>query len=92
VALDRLPVGEPAVVMSSFTLNQFDAAQRDSLESTVSKARSTRPVHRLSMEVLDKADDWARLVVDDGNGASTVGQAHPHGEWIELYRSGLSVK
>jgi len=92
VALDRLPVGEPAVVMSSFTLNQFDEAQRDSLESTVSEARSTRPVHRVSMEILDKADDWARLVVDDGNGASTVGQAHPHGEWIELYRSGLSLK
>jgi hypothetical protein len=85
-ALDRLPAGEPAVVMSSFTLNQFDAAQRDDLNSIVSVARSARPVHRVSMEVLDKADDWARMIVDDGNGASTVGQAHPHGEWIELYR------
>jgi len=85
-ALDRLPAGEPAVVMSSFTLNQFDAAQRDDLDSIVSVARSARPVHRVSMEVLDKADDWARMIVDDGNGASTVGQAHPHGEWIELYR------
>jgi hypothetical protein len=85
-ALDRLPAGEPAVVMSSFTLNQFDAAQRDDLDSIVSVARSARPVHRVSMEVLDKADDWARLIVDDGNGASTAGQAHPHGEWIELYR------
>jgi len=85
-ALDRLPAGEPAVVMSSFTLNQFDTAQRDDLDSIVSVARSARPVHRVSMEVLDKADDWARMIVDDGNGASTVGQAHPHGEWIELYR------
>jgi hypothetical protein len=85
-ALDRLPAGEPVVVMSSFTLNQFDAAQRDDLDSIVSVARAARPVHRVSMEVLDKVDDWARLIVDDGNGASTVGQAHPHGEWIELYR------
>ena len=86
MALDMLPAGEPAVVMSSFTLNQLDAAQRDDLDSIVSDARAARPVHRVSMEVLDKADDWARLVVDDGNGPSTVGQAHPHGEWIQLYR------
>jgi len=86
-ALDRLPAGEPAVVMSSFTLNQFDAAERDRLESIVSVARTARPVHRVSMgEALDKADDWARLVVDDGRGTTFVGQAHPHGEWIELYR------
>lgn len=85
--LDRLPAGEPAVVMSSFALNQFDAAERDRLESIVSTARTARPVHRVSMgEALDKADDWARLVVDDGSGTTVVGQAHPHGEWIELYR------
>lgn len=87
VVLDGLRVGEPAVVMSSFTVNQFDAEQRDRLDSIVSGARSARPIHRISMgEILDEADDWAGLVVDDGSGASTVGQAHPHGEWIELYR------
>jgi hypothetical protein len=86
-ALERLPAGEPAVVMSSFTLNQFDAAERECLESIVSRARIARPVHRVSMgEALDKADDWARLVVDDGSGVTVVGQAHPHGEWIEIYR------
>ncbi len=37
-------------------------------------------------EALDEPDDWAGLVVDDGSGATVVGQAHPHGEWIELYR------
>jgi hypothetical protein len=26
-----------------------------------------------------------RLVIDDGIGPTTVGQAHPHGEWIELF-------
>ena len=85
-ALDRLPAREPAVVMSSFTLNQFDAAGRDRLESIVVTARTARPVHRVSMEALNKADDWAQLVVDDGSGTMVVGQAHPHGEWIELYR------
>lgn len=85
-ALARLPAGEPAVVMSSFTLNQFDAAERDRLESIVSMARTDRPVHRVSMEALDLANDWAQLVVDDGSGVTVVGQAHPHGEWIELYR------
>ena len=85
--LDRLPVGEPAVVMSSFTLNQFDPAQRDRLDSIVSEARSARLIHRVSMgEDLDESEGWAGLVVDDGNGALIVGQAHPHGEWIELYR------
>jgi hypothetical protein len=84
-ALDGLPAGEPAVVMSSYTLNQFDAADRDRLASIVATARTARPVHRVSMESLDKADDWAQLVVDDGSGATVVGQAHPHGEWIELY-------
>ncbi len=86
VALDRLPAGAPAVVMSSFTLNQFDTAQRDRFDSIVSRARSARPVHRVSMgEGLDDGDDWARLVVDDGSGPRTVGQAHPHGEWVEIY-------
>ena len=86
-AMDGLPIGDPAVVMSSFTLNQFDAAQRDRLDSIVSGARSARPIHRVSMgELLDESDGWADLVVDDGNGALTVGRAHPHGEWIELYR------
>ena len=26
-----------------------------------------------------------RLVIDDGSRPTTVGQAHPHGEWIELF-------
>jgi hypothetical protein len=84
--LDRLPVAEPVVVMSSFTLNQFDFAERARLEGIVNGARSTRPIHRVSMgESPEKSDDWARLVADDGDGARVIGQAHPHGEWIELY-------
>lgn len=83
--LERLGGGAPVVVMTSYTLGQFDPAQRERLESIVVGARKDRPVHRISMDSLDKSDDWAQLVVDDGSGPRTVGQAHPHGEWIELY-------
>ena len=60
-------------------------AQRDALEGVVSAAREARQVYRISMDVLEKSEDWARLVVDDGSGPRTVGQAHPHGEWLEIY-------
>jgi hypothetical protein len=37
------------------------------------------------MDVIDKADDWAHLLIDDGSGLRNVGQAHPHGEWVEIW-------
>jgi hypothetical protein len=83
--LSTLTPGVPAVIMSSFTLGQFDQAQRDVLEQVVSDARADRPVHRISMDVIDKTDDWAQLLVDDGSGLRNVGQAHPHGEWVEIW-------
>ena len=83
--LAGLPPGEAAVVMNSFTLIQFTPEQRDMLETIVEGAREQRPVHRVSMEVLMKQDDWTRLAVDSGDGMKQVGQAHAHGEWIELY-------
>lgn len=82
--LGGLAPGVPAVVMSSFTLGQFDQARRDLLEKIVTDARADRPIHRISMDVVEKSDDWARLTVDHGNGLRVVGQAHPHGEWVEL--------
>jgi len=85
VALAGLPSAEPAVVVNSFTLIQFSAEQRDRLEAIIVAARADRPVLRVSMEAIDKTEDWARLMVDDGSGARTVGRAHPHGEWIELF-------
>ncbi len=85
--LERLPDDEPAVVMNSFVLIQFSQEQRNDVERISDLARSRRPVHRVSMEVLIKRDDWARLIVDDGSGAKHVGEAHPHGDWIELYPS-----
>jgi hypothetical protein len=83
--LEALPAGTPVIIMSSFTLGQFDQPHRELLESTVSAARADRPIHRISMDILEKTDDWAQLMVDDGSGARIVGQAHPHGEWIEIY-------
>lgn len=83
--LAGLPPGEPAVVMNSFALIQFTADQRDEVEAIVEHARELRPVHRVSMEALHKADGWAHLIIDSGDGMSQVGQAHPHGEWIDLY-------
>ena len=85
--LAGLPSGQPAIVLNSFALIQFSAEQRDQLETIAAGARSERPVFRVSMEVLDKNDDWARLVVDDGSGPKQVGQAHPHGEWVELFEA-----
>jgi hypothetical protein len=83
--LDGIATGVPVIVMSSFALGQFEQAQRDALEGVVSAAREARQVYRISMDVLEKSEDWARLVVDDGSGPRTVGQAHPHGEWLEIY-------
>jgi hypothetical protein len=83
--LTGLPESDPVVVVNSFTLIQFNAEQRERLEAITEAARRERPVFRVSMEAIDKKDDWARLVVDDGSGPETVGQAHPHGEWIELF-------
>jgi hypothetical protein len=83
--LAGLPGEEPAVVVNSFTLIQFSVGQRQRLESIVAEARSRRPLFRVSMEAIDKKEDWARLEVDDGSGLTAVGQAHPHGEWIELF-------
>ena len=83
--LSRLPPGEPVVVMNAFTRIQFTPDQWDHIEEVVKEARRHRPIHRVSMEVLFRDDDWARLSVDDGTGEHLVGQAHPHGEWVELY-------
>jgi hypothetical protein len=82
--LSDLPGDEPVVVMNSFVLIQFTEDQRRRLETITEQARAARPVHRVSMEALVKSDDWAQLVVDDGSGPRTVGQAHPHGDWVEL--------
>lgn len=82
--LAALPPGEPAVVMNSFALLQLDEQQRLRIEEIADEARTSRPVFRASMELLH-IEESTQLSVDDGLGATVVGGAHPHGEWIEFY-------
>ena len=82
--LERLPAGEPAVVMSSLTINQLPKPSRSILDDVIEEARSSRPLLRVSLEIVEDGD-WATLSVDEGEGATRVGRADPHGEWVELY-------
>lgn len=79
--LDGLPAGEPAVVVNSFVLNQLLPEQREEVAAII--ARGTRPLYRVSLEFIDKDDDWARLEAGEGS-LARLGIAHPHGEWVDL--------
>lgn len=83
--LEDLPEGEPVVMMNSYAMNQFAPSQRIEIDEVVRTARKHRPIHRVSFEMLDKSEDWARLSIDDGSGWRDIGQGHPHGEWVDFY-------
>jgi hypothetical protein len=83
--LADLPKGEPAILMNSFAMNQLTVEGRLRIDEIVAAGRQTRSIHRVSFELLPRSDDWTRLTVDDGSGLREIGQAHPHGEWVELY-------
>lgn len=83
--LDALPAGDPAVVMNSYTLNQFSDDGRRALGEIVDDARCHRTVHRVSLEFGSERPDAAILAVDDGDGWVAVGEAHHHGAWLRLY-------
>ena len=85
----NLPGSEPVVVMNSFVLIQLDPDHRREVEQIVETARRSRPVYRVSLEFVDKDDDWARLEVGDQLELFDLGRAHPHGEWVDLDYSGL---
>jgi len=87
--LRNLPGSEPVVVMNSFVLIQLDPDQRGEVERIVETARSSRPIYRVSLEFVDKDDDWARLEVGDQLELADLGRAHPHGEWVDLDYSAL---
>jgi len=82
--LERMPAGDPVVVMNSFVFIQLTPEQREAVDEVVGAARERRPVLRASMEIVIKEDVGARLVVDDGSGPEEIGRAHTHGEWIDL--------
>jgi len=83
--LALLPNGDPAVVMNSFSFNQFDEPGRAAIEGIVDSARGERPVFRVSWELFASPNEWANLRVDDGSGWREVGQGDPHGAWVEFY-------
>jgi len=83
--LGRLPAGEPAIVMNSFAMNQFSPEMRTELEAIVARNRASREIHRVSFEVYNSPNEWASLQLDDGSGFKRVGQAHIHGDWLDLY-------
>ena len=83
--LEGLSGDAPAVVVNSFTLNQFTVDQRELVAESVEQARQRRPVARVSLEYMDREHRWPRLMVDEGSGLRLIGEAHPHGEWIDLY-------
>jgi hypothetical protein len=85
VVLTSLPEGDPVVVMNSMALMQFARSQRESLYRTIEEAGSQRPVRRVSFEILAAGDEWVTIASDAGRGLAQIGQAHPHGEWVELY-------
>ncbi len=86
--LSGLPDGEPAVVMDAFSLNQLSPSGRAQIEQIAEDARSSRSVFRVSMELLDADDEWAKLAIADGIQLNPVGRAHPHGEWVEIWGPG----
>ena len=82
--LDALPEGEPAVVIHSFFLNQLDRPSRRRVGGLLAESRERRPTFRVSLEALDIDNPVATLSIDSGQGLEDIGQAQPHGEWLEL--------
>ena len=85
LVLEALPEGDPAVVLNSFSMNQMGREGRNAIDTIVRDARSDRKVFRVSMEILASQNEWATLRVDDGSGWRNVGQADPHGAFVEFY-------
>lgn len=83
--LTRLPAGEPVVIMNSMSLMQFEPRQRESLYRSMEEESGQRPLRRVSFELLAAGDEWVTVAADQGRGLAQIGQAHPHGEWIDLY-------
>lgn len=83
--LSRLPAGEPVVIMNSMSLMQFEPHQRESIYRSMERESERRPLRRVSFELLAAGDEWVTVAADHGRGLAQIGQAHPHGEWIDLY-------
>lgn len=82
--VSSFPGEEPVVVLHSFVLNQMTTEQRSEFALIVDRLRRHRTVVVVGMEAMDSSRPWAELTLDVGSGPVTVGQAHHHGEWLEL--------
>jgi hypothetical protein len=90
--LRGLPGDEPAVIVNSFVLNQFEAAQRESLVDLIDEGRAKRRIFRVSLEILQIGDPLPRLEIGEEPILAQLGTAHHHGEWIDLrYAAGSSL-
>jgi hypothetical protein len=83
--LEDLPDGEAAVIINSFTLNQFTHDARDEVHRIVNRARQVRPILRVAFEHRTREDRWPKVSIDEGSGEVILGEAHPHGDWVEFY-------
>lgn len=83
--LAELPESEPVIVMNSMVLIQLRGPQREELYRVISRAAEMRTIRRVSFEILAAGDEWVTIASDRGAGLAQIGQAHPHGEWVELY-------
>ena len=71
--------------MTSFTLNQFTEDQRERFGAIVSEFRRNRPVAWVWFEHMHRDDPWPKFGFDEGSDQRVLGEAHPHGEWMEFY-------
>lgn len=82
--LAALPDGDPVVVMNSFVLNQMHPDDRARIASIVDAGRENNPIHRVSLELLDRTREGAVLEVGADAAMVELGSAHPHGAWLDL--------
>lgn len=83
--LADMPGDQPIVILNSLALMQFDRSQRDRLAGVLAEAGAHRVLRRVSLELQASGDEGMTLSADLGAGLAQLGQAHPHGEWLELY-------
>jgi hypothetical protein len=74
------------VVLHSFVLNQFTVEQREQLDASLRGLSTTRPIHRIAIEMLRTDMDFPEVVhtvYRDGEATTTLlGTAHHHGAWL----------
>lgn len=85
--LEEAPGDAIPVVYHSYVLNQFTEEARDRFDAALRRASANRPIHRLSLEMIDSTDGWPLLTHTQYHGGEAadrqLGTAHFHGTWIK---------